>query len=71
MCAAYIPPSESPYHNENSFSILEDEISYFQTQGNILICGDLNARTGTEPGKLTHTWSNPHSPPFTSPQKQL
>ena len=26
MCAAYIPPSESPYYNENSFSILEDEI---------------------------------------------
>ena len=41
MCTAYIPPSESPYYNENSFSVLEDEISFYQTQGNVLICGDL------------------------------
>ena len=59
MCAAYIPPSESPYHNESSFSILEDEISRYQSQGNVLICGDLNVRTGTEPD-LIHTKGDKH-----------
>ncbi|XP_037603419.1 uncharacterized protein LOC119475038 isoform X2 [Sebastes umbrosus] len=49
MCAAYIPTSESPYYNENCFSILEDEINHYQAQGSVLICGDLNARTGIEP----------------------
>ena len=53
MCAAYIPPSESSYYNENSFSVLEDEISHYQAQGSVLICGDLNARTGVEPDYIT------------------
>ena len=42
----YIPPLESPYFNEDSFSILEGEIYHFQVQGHVLVCGDLNARTG-------------------------
>ena len=61
MCTPYIPPSESPYYNENSFSILEDEISFYQTQGNMLICGDLNARTGTEPD-LINAQGDKHTP---------
>ncbi len=46
LCAIYIPPSESPYYSEDTFSTLEEETSHFQAQGNVLICGDLNARTG-------------------------
>lgn len=61
MCTAYIPPSESPYYNQNTFSILEDEISFYQTQGNVLICGDLNARTGTEPD-LINAQGDKHIP---------
>ena len=61
LCTAYIPPSESPYYNENTFTILEDEINYYQTQGNVLICGDLNARTGTEPD-LINTHGDKHIP---------
>ncbi len=49
LCATYLPPAESPYYNEDTFSILQDEICHFQTKGNVLICGDLNARTGNEP----------------------
>ena len=49
LCATYIPPLESPYLNEDSFSILEGEINHFQAQGHVLVCGDLNARTGQEP----------------------
>ena len=46
LCAIYIPPVESPYFKEESFSILEEEISNFQSQGNVMLCGDLNSRTG-------------------------
>ncbi len=31
------------------FSTLEEETNHFQAQGNVLICGDLNARTGLQP----------------------
>ena len=73
ICAAYIPPSESPYYNENSFSILEDEISFYQTQRNMLIRGDLNARTGTEPDLITAQGDRSTSPllSFTSEQEHL
>jgi len=47
VCAIYIPPSESPYFSEDTFHTLETEISHFQAQGNALICGATNARTGT------------------------
>ncbi len=49
LCAIYIPPSESPYYSEDTLSTLEEETSHFQAQGNVLICGDLNARTGLQP----------------------
>ncbi len=49
LCAIYIPPSESPYYSEDTFSTLEEETNHFQAQGNVLICGDLNARTGLHP----------------------
>ena len=46
LCAIYKPPSESLYYNEDIFSTLEGEINQFKTLGNVLVCGDLNARTG-------------------------
>ena len=46
MCAPYISPVESPYFNDDRFSILEGEINNFQAQGHVQVCGDLNARTG-------------------------
>ncbi len=57
MCSIQCtPPSQSPYYNESIFAILEDEISH-QTRGSVLVCGDLNARTGIEPDP-----TNPHLP---------
>ena len=50
---SYIPPLESPYFNEDSFSILEGEINHFYAQRHVLVCGDLNARTGQEPDTLS------------------
>ncbi len=73
VCTIYIPPSESPYSSEDTFLTLETEISYFQAQGNVLICGDTNARTGTltdltDPqvakyitnGNISNTFTLPH-----------
>ena len=49
ICAAYTPPLESPYYDENFFENLHKEIRHYQAQGNVLLVGDLNARTGCEP----------------------
>ena len=66
LCATYIPPLEYPFYNEESFSILEEEINHFKTHGHILICGDLNASTGQGPDTIseinTHQKTGP-SPP--------
>uniref|UniRef100_A0A9J8AFQ2 ribonuclease H n=1 Tax=Cyprinus carpio carpio TaxID=630221 RepID=A0A9J8AFQ2_CYPCA len=37
LCAIYIPPLESPYFQEETFQNLEQEISHFQAQGNVLL----------------------------------
>jgi len=49
LCAIYIPPVDSPYFEEDIFDTLHSETAYFQAQGNVLLTGDLNARTGIEP----------------------
>ena len=49
----YIHPIESPYFNDDSFSILEGEINHFQAQEHVLVCGDLIARTGQETETLS------------------
>ncbi len=43
--AVYIPPEGSPYF-DNTFSILEKDISQLSTDGQILLMGDFNARVG-------------------------
>lgn len=48
LCAVYTPPVESPYYDEEYISSLHTEISHFQAQGNVLLCGDFNARTGSK-----------------------
>src|SRR4029434_9376016 len=48
LWTSYIPPVESPYFKDQTFTDLEGAITHFQTQGNILIVGDLNARTAEE-----------------------
>ncbi|KAI4895529.1 hypothetical protein NFI96_009779 [Prochilodus magdalenae] len=45
----YTPPAESPYYCKDFFHNLHTESSHFQAQGNVLLCGDFNDRTGSEP----------------------
>ncbi|EDO38264.1 predicted protein [Nematostella vectensis] len=46
ICACYIPPSNSPYFDDEVFSNLENDIALFKGHGKILLLGDMNARTG-------------------------
>ena len=46
ICGIYIPPDKSLYFDENVFDNLENDIAYFSSLGNVILCGDLNARTG-------------------------
>lgn len=53
-----MPPTESPYFEEDIFETLHREINHFQAQGNVLLCGDLNARTGCEPDSIDPQGNN-------------
>lgn len=49
LCAAYIPPVESPYLARLPKPLMEEiekDIKYYGDKGDIILCGDLNARTG-------------------------
>lgn len=51
LCLAYIPPSQSIYVNnlqQDLLDLLEKDIGLYKAKGDIMICGDLNARTGCE-----------------------
>ena len=78
LCAAYIPPAESEYYEEVYFNNLYSDISYFQAQGKVLLCGDFNARTGVEPDFIdpqgsAHVFgqSSLHLSPTTTTRKNL
>ena len=51
ICYTYLAPSNSSYVKRNNLdilSILQRDVGKYSQMGDILICGDLNARTGTE-----------------------
>ncbi|CAC5370659.1 unnamed protein product [Mytilus coruscus] len=52
LCAIYIPPIHSNYFG-NEYNLLENEISTFARQGEILLMVDMNARTGKCPDFVT------------------
>jgi hypothetical protein len=48
VCVAYLPPENTTYSkrsNIDCLSILEEQIQHFSALGNIILLGDLNART--------------------------
>lgn len=51
VCATYIPPKNSSIYSskddtESPFLTLQSQLLSFSRKGNIIICGDFNARTG-------------------------
>ena len=45
ICGTYIPPEKSKYFDQEIFEELENDITHFSSKGNLIILGDLNART--------------------------
>ena len=50
ICFCYLPPRDSSVtcNNQSEWSHFESEVINMLTRGNILLCGDFNARTGTK-----------------------
>jgi hypothetical protein len=67
ICLVYYPPSGSAYTQGLDMDILdciEKDISTYKMSGDILLCGDFNARTASEPDFIVNddnsyssTWS--------------
>ena len=52
LCYSYIPPENSSYYKtrgQDTLYYIEQDIQKFTVKGSILLCGDLNARTGCAP----------------------
>ncbi len=50
LCNCYVPPQKSELHDRRDasyFETLRKEIAKFQNMGDILLCGDFNARLGS------------------------
>ena len=61
ICIAYIPPPDSSYSQKLQYDILdqvENDIRKLKTSGEILILGDLNARTGNSADYIQNDTSN-------------
>ena len=69
MGCVYIPPLDSTstissFQDNNAFHVLHDDVTHFRALGNVIICGDFNARTGNHPdfistaGKDNHDFYN-------------
>ena len=51
LCLTYIPPSQSVYANkmqQDFIDLLENDIVLYKPKGDIMVRGDLNARTGSQ-----------------------
>ena len=62
FCAVYFPPTGSPFYQENSetaLKCLEETLIFNNLIGlNLILCGDLNSRTGRELDFIEHNYEN-------------
>ena len=61
----YIPPHDSPYYNESSFSHIQEKLKEESTASGCLIVGDINARMGQ---KVKHLPSHLDVPNLSYPE---
>ena len=67
LCLAYIIPVTSFYADQSEDDILENiekDIISYSRQGSIVLCGDLNARTGSEPDFIINDVNDTHLPMY-------
>lgn len=66
LCLAYIIPATSHYAGQMSIDVLScienDIINNYSDKGHIMICGDLNARTGSELDFIPNDLNDVHQP---------
>ena len=58
VCSMYLPPQSSSYQKQitsDYFLRLEDEILKYNSLRKVILCGDMNARTRTEPDYINNT----------------
>jgi hypothetical protein len=58
MCGTYIPPEKSNYFENEIFEELENDLVLFSSKANILLLGDLNARTSKLEDYISSDGSN-------------
>lgn len=61
LAVVYSSPENSSYtlrKNPEIFDILETDIASFSQKGKVIIAGDMNARTGTDPDYIVDEMSN-------------
>lgn len=57
LCACYIPPSNSSYFQKLNYDVIETiekDVNKFKNKGEIMICGDMNARTASSDDLIVH-----------------
>ena len=68
LCLAYIIPSTSSYlhqHDDDILDLIERDITNkYKNKGDIVLCGDMNARSGTEPDFVQNDIHDEHCPIF-------
>ena len=63
--SVYIPPENSTYgrdHTANIWDRLQTDLEQLTTRGDVLVCGDFNARTGTVTDYIAHDSDSNHYP---------
>jgi hypothetical protein len=67
VCLSYVPPQKSPVyhlHDVDFFEIIQNDCSKYSAEGQIIVCGDLNARVSNRldyivsTGKVCHQAEN-------------
>lgn len=68
LCLAYIIPSTSSYLHQTDDDVLDlierDITNKYKKMGDIILCGDLNARSGAEPDFTENDYYDCHVPIF-------
>ena len=71
LCFCYLKPYQTKETSELTYSKLANDISYFQTRGEVLVSGDFNARTGNLYDYILHDTINDTIPDCPLPPTYL
>ena len=70
VCGVYLPGESSPYVIKNAFELMEQDVSSFPRDVDVLMLGDMNARTGSVSETLKYDKWVGDLPVYTPPLSQ-